>query len=110
MTEEAQKVPRILHLRMKLPSADAAQLLSFVKAASFFYQTMGATRFRLLRNVDDPTQLVQVLEYETQGALELNRHRIASDPAVRGFLQTWRTLLMGAIEIDVYEDVTGSIG
>ena len=27
---------------------------------------------------------------------------------MRTFLQTWKSLLMGAIEIDVYEDVTDS--
>ena len=52
---------------------------------------------------------MQVVEYETEEAFEMNRQRIAGDPTLRTFLQTWRTLLSQAIEIDVYEDVTDAI-
>ena len=40
-------------------------------------------------------------------ALELNRHKVASDPMVRTFLQGWRAILAGSADMDVYEDVTG---
>jgi hypothetical protein len=36
--------------------------------------------------------------------LELNRQRIAGDPRVQAYLQTWRTLLPGSVEIDVYRE------
>ncbi len=74
-----------------------------------FYEAFGRTRIRLLHNVDDPTQFVQVVEYETEEAFEMNRQRVAGDPTLRAFLQTWRTLVSQAIEIDVYEDVTDAI-
>jgi hypothetical protein len=109
MANETTRVRRILHFKMRTPTPDAKQLLPFIKAAIPFYEAFGHTRVRLLHNVDDPTQFVQVVEYETEEAFEMNRQRIAGDPTLRAFLQTWRTLLSGAVEIDVYEDVTEAI-
>jgi hypothetical protein len=60
----------------------------------------------LLRNVDDQTQFLQVIEYETDQAFELNRHKLASDPLVQKYLQGWRALFPGTVEVDVYEDLT----
>ncbi len=108
MAKDTPTVRRILHFRMRTTSASAAQLLSIAKAAIPFYQSTGGGLVRLLRNVDDPGQFVQVIEYETQEALEMSRQRIASDPAIQTFLTAWRSLVAGAIEIDVYEDVTGT--
>jgi hypothetical protein len=109
MANEAKTVRRILHFRIRTPTTETKQLLPFIKAAIPFYEAFGRTRIRLLHNVDDPTQFVQVVEYETEEAFEMNRQRIAGDPTLRAFLQTWRTLLSQAIEIDVYEDVTDAI-
>ena len=106
MTNGDAKVRRTLHLKFKLPSANPGQLLSMIKAAAPFYELFGTTRVHLLQNVDDPGQYIQVIEYETPEALEINRQRIASDPRMQGYLQTWRTLLPGAIEVDVYQDVS----
>ena len=103
-----EKVRRILQLRMRSPTPDTAQLLSFVKAAIPFYQAFGNTRVRLLRNVDDPAQFIQEIEYDMEATFELNRQKVASDPMIQGTLRTWRSIFPGAVEIDVYEDVTDS--
>jgi len=50
-----------------------------------------------------------VIEYQTDQALELNRHKLASDPMMHNYMQVWRALFPGAIELDVYEDVTESV-
>jgi hypothetical protein len=100
------KVRRTMQVRMKAAGMDAAQLLSFVRAAIPFYEAFGGVRIRLLRNVDDPGQFVQLVEYEVDESFELNRQKIAGDPMMRNYLQTWRTLLQAPVEIDVYEDVT----
>ncbi len=100
------KVRRTLHLRMTLPSTDPAHLRSMVSAAMPFYEMFGGMRVRLLQNVDDPGQFIQEIEYETHEELELNRQRIAGDLRMQSYLQTWRALLGGGIEVDVYEDVT----
>jgi hypothetical protein len=106
MAETSATLRRILHFRIRTPGMDAAQLLSLIKPAVPFFQAWGGGQVRLLRNVDDPNQFLQVIEYETPQALELNRQRIASDPMLRTYLQTWRTVLQGAVDVDVYEDVT----
>ena len=55
---------RTLHLRFTMPSADPAQLLTFVNASKPFYEMLGGTEVRLLQNVDDPGKFIQVIEYE----------------------------------------------
>jgi hypothetical protein len=104
MMADETKVVRTLHLRFTLPTADSAQLRAMSQALRSFYEFFGGTRVHLLQNVDDPTRFIQVIEYETAEALELNRQRIASDPRLQTYLQAWRTILPGAIEIDVYRD------
>ena len=59
----------------------------------------------LLQNVDDPGRFIQVIDYEADEALELNRQRISGDPRMQGFIQAWRSMLPGAVEIDVYQEV-----
>jgi len=58
-----------------------------------------------LRNADDPAKFIQVIEYETPQSFEINRQSIASDVRFQAFLQAWRAMLPGALEIDVFEDV-----
>ena len=47
----------------------------------------------------------EVIEYETPESLEMNRQSIASDARFQVYLQGWRAMLPGALEIDVYEEV-----
>jgi hypothetical protein len=105
MANGSSTVRRTLQFKFTLPSADGAQLLPMMNVARPFIQAFGGTRIRLLQNVDDPARFVQEIEYETHESIELNRHRIASDPRVQAYLQGWRSLLGGAVEIDVYQDV-----
>jgi hypothetical protein len=100
------KIRRILHIKVRT-TADASQLLALAQSAIPLYQAFGP-RVRLLRNVDDPNQFIQEIEYEADEAFELNRQKIASDPTVRGYMQAWRMMAMGAAEVDIYEDVTES--
>jgi hypothetical protein len=58
-----------------------------------------------MRNVDDPSRFIQVVDYETDETVETNRQRLASDPRLQTFIQAWRSMLPGAVEIDVYEEV-----
>jgi hypothetical protein len=100
-----EKVIRTLHLKFTMPAADPAQLSALIKSAKPFYEFFGTTRVRLLQNVDDTARFIQVIDYETDAEVELNRQRIASDPRLQGFIQAWRTMLPGAVEVDVYEEV-----
>jgi hypothetical protein len=105
MSTEDTKVRRTLQLRFTLPTSDSGQLAAMIKAAAPFYQMFGNARVRLLQNVDDPGKFIQEIEYEAQEEWELNRQRIAGDVRMQTYLQAWRTMLPGAPEIDVYQEV-----
>jgi len=107
MSNDAAKANRILHVKIRTPSPDAAKLVaSMMKNAAPMYQAFGDVRIRLLRNVDDQTQFLQVIDYQADQAIEQNRQKLASDPITQNIAQAWRALFPGAIEVDVYEDVT----
>ena len=105
MAKGTTTVRRTLLFKFTLPTPDASHLASLVKAGRPFIAAFGGTRVRLLQNVDDPRRVVQEIEYETHEALELNRHQIASDPRVQAYLQAWRSMLGGAVEVDVYQEL-----
>lgn len=105
MAETKDGVKRVLQLKVRA-MADADQVLAIIRSAAPFYRTLGSGGFRVLQNVDDPAQLLVEIEYEAHAAFELNRHKVASDPMVRAFLQGWRAMLAGSADVDVYADVT----
>ena len=105
MSNEAGTVRRTLHLRFTIPGADPEQLATLMRASAPFYQVFGNAQLRLLRNADDPAKFVQVIDYETPQAFEVNRQTIASDVRMQSYLQAWRAMLPGALEIDVYQEV-----
>jgi hypothetical protein len=105
VSETEDNVKRVLQIKVRA-LGDPAQVLGLMNSTGPFYRTLGAASFRLLQNVDDPAQFIIEIEYESHAALELNRHRVASDPMVRTFLQGWRAILAGSADMDVYKDVT----
>ena len=104
MSNDDPKVRRTLQLRFTLPVSDSAQLVAMIKAATPFYQMFGNAEVRLLQNVDDPAKFVQEIEYDAREDWENSRQRIASDPHMQAYLQTWRTMFPGALEMDVYRE------
>ena len=105
MANEDAKVRRTLQLRFTLPTAESGHLIAMIKAAAPFYQMLGNAQVRLLQNVDDPARLIQEIEYEAHEDWELSRQKIAGDARMQVFLQTWRTMFPGALEIDVFQEV-----
>jgi hypothetical protein len=76
-----------------------------VNASKPFYEMFGGTEVRLMQNVDDPGKFIQVIEYEAAESMEINRQRIASDVRLQTYLQAWRAMLPGGVEVDVFKDV-----
>jgi hypothetical protein len=107
MAKKPVKVKRTLQLKFTAPSSDPKHLLALVQAARPFYEFFGGTQVRLLQNVDDPGRYVQIIEYETDADIEVNRQKIASDARMQSALQMWRSVTSGAVEIDVFRDVSG---
>jgi hypothetical protein len=97
------KIRRTLHFKFTLTGA-TEQMVAMIKSSAPLYQMFGEARVRLLQNVDDPSRFLQEIEYEAPEALELNRQQIASDPRVQAYLQAWRAMFPGAIEIEVYQE------
>jgi len=106
MVETHGDVRRVLQIRLRA-LGDPMQVLALIRSAAPFYKTMGGAGFRILQNVDEPAQLLVEIEYEANAALELSRQKLAGDPMVRTFLQSWRAILQGSADMEVYEDVTG---
>ncbi len=104
-TNEDAKLSRTLHLKFTLHGADSEQLSSMMRTAAPFFQMFGKAHFRLLRNADDTTKFIQVIEYETPESFELNRQSLASDARFQAYLQMWRAMLPGGLEVDVYQEI-----
>ena len=96
------KIRRTLHFKFTLTGAPE-QMVAMIKSAAPLYQMFGDATVRLLQNVDDPGRFLQEIEYDAPAALEQNRQQVASDPRVQSYLQAWRSMFPGAIEIDVFK-------
>jgi hypothetical protein len=106
MADEAAKVRRTLLLRLKAPTSDAAKVLgSMMRNTAAMYNAFGDAKVRLLRNADDQTQFLQIVEFHSDEAVERSRQKMASDPAIQNFLLAWRSMFPGAADAEVYEDV-----
>ena len=104
MAKREKTIRRTLHFRFTLASA-SEQMIAMIKSAAPMYQMFGKAEVRLLQNVDDTNRFLQEIEYDAPEAMELNRQQIAGDPRVQAYLQAWRAMFPGAIEIDVYKVV-----
>jgi hypothetical protein len=98
-----RKIRRTLHFKFALPGA-SDHLIAMIKSAAPLYQMFGEATVRLLQNVDDPTRFLQEIEYDAPESVEVNRQRLAGDPRVQAYMQAWRAMMPGAIEIEVYKD------
>ena len=104
MAKAEKKIRRILHFRFTLAGANE-QMVAMIKSAAPLYQMFGDAKVRLLQNCDDPNRFLQEIEYDAPEAMEINRQQIASDARVQAYLQAWRAMLPGAIEVDVFKSV-----
>src|SRR2546428_13647208 len=105
MANDSQTVRRTVQFKFTLPSANSGQVASLMKSAAPFYGAFGARRMRLLQNVDDPARFVHAFEYESHELIEGNRQPVASDPRVQASIQTWRSLFLVSVAIDVHPAV-----
>ena len=110
MTQDSEKdreknVSRVLQLKFTLPTADPSQFIALIKATTPYYELFGGKQIRLLQNVDNPAQFVQIIDYEIHQSFETSRQQIAGDPRLQAFLQAWRQIFPGTVEVDVFREV-----
>jgi hypothetical protein len=106
MTQDGEKkVFRVVQLRFTLPTPDPSQFVGLIKATAPYYELFGSKQVRVLQNVDNPAQFVQIIDYEVHESLETSRQQIAADPRLQAFLQAWRQMFPGSVEIDVFREV-----
>jgi hypothetical protein len=99
-----ETVRRTVHFKFTLPAA-SEQMIAMIKSSAPLYQMFGDAKVTLLQNVDDPSRFLQVIEYDAPKALETSRQQIASDARVQTYMQAWRSMFPGAVEIDVFQDI-----
>src|SRR5437868_2590295 len=102
MASDEKKIRRTLHFKFTVTGA-SEQMIAMIKSAAPLYQMFGDAQVRLLQNVDDPGRFLQEIEYDAPESLETNRQQIASDPRVQTYLQAWRSMFPGAVEIEVFK-------
>jgi hypothetical protein len=103
--ERDKKVWRTVQLKFTLPTAEPAQFAALIKATEPYYGMFGGTAMRLLQNVDQPAQFIQIINYEVAESFETSRQQVAGDPRFQAFLQVWRSMFPGTIEVDVFREV-----
>ena len=99
-----ETVRRTVHFKFTLPGA-SEQMIAMIKSSAPLYQMFGDARVTLLQNADDKSRFLQVIEYSAPKALETSRQQIASDPRIQTYMQAWRSMFPGAIEIDVFHEI-----
>ncbi|MBM3530967.1 MAG: hypothetical protein FJX62_23055 [Alphaproteobacteria bacterium] len=104
MSNGDAKVRRTLQFKFSIPGA-TEQMIAVIKSQAPLYRMFGEAKVRLLQNVDDRGRFLQEIEYDAPESMELNRQQLASDPRVQAYMQAWRTMFPGSIEIDVYKEV-----
>ena len=102
--KDEPKIRRTLHFRFTLTGA-SDQMIAMIKSSAPMYQIFADAKVRLLQNVDDPSRFLQEIEYDAPESLELNRQQLASDVRVQTYMQAWRSMFPGSVEIDVFKIV-----
>jgi len=106
MSQDSEmKVFRVLQLKFTLPTADPTQFATLIRATAPYYELFGGKQVRLLQNVDNPAQFIQIIDYEIHQSFETSRQQIAGDPRLQTFLQAWRQMFPGTVEVDVFREV-----
>lgn len=104
-SDRDSRLGRTILLKFTLPTAEPTQFVALIKAAQPYYELFGGKRVRLLQNVDQPSQFIQIVDYEVAETFETSRQQIAGDPRLQSFLQAWRSMFPGTVEVDVFREI-----
>jgi hypothetical protein len=83
--------------------------MTFLREAISYYEAPGHIRIRLLRNVEEPSKLIEVVEYSDSEAYERDAVRIRQSDKMKEYLSRWRELVQGPVVVETYEDLTQEV-
>jgi hypothetical protein len=102
--------PRVvLQLGLNCREPTGRDLITYLRKAVPFYQSISGVNVRLLRSLDRPGRFSEIIEYTTEDAFQADQARLAEDEKMQGFLAQWRDLLAQPPEVEHFADITAAI-
>lgn len=95
-----------LHLRIRVKPEHRAMFESFLREAIPCYERPGGIRVRVVQGLDDPNELIEIIEYADRPTFESDQHRVEHDPELRELLGRWRHLLDGPPKVERWIDAS----
>lgn len=92
-----------LHLRGRVTPGRRSDLVEFLREAIPFYEAPGRIRVRLLWDLTDSDQFIEVVEYADRDAHDRDQTRVNHDPDMQEYLRRWRALLAEPPQVRTYE-------
>jgi len=99
----------VLHLCIEVQNTRRKELLEFLREARSFYEEIPGATVRLLQNRDNPKNFIEVIEYATMEAYELDQARVNTNAKMQAYLSRWRSLLNGPVRMEIYDDLTSEL-
>lgn len=98
-----------LHLRLRVAPERRSHLVGFLREAVTYYEAPGGMRVRLLQRREDPTEFLEIVEYDSVAGYTADQTRVEHDPAMRELLDRWREILAEPAVVETYDDITAEI-
>jgi hypothetical protein len=92
-----------LHLHGRVAAGRRAELVEFLREAIVFYEYPDGIRVRVLWDVNDRDQFVEVVEYADRATYDRDQLRVDQDPRMREYLRRWRALLAEPPQVRTFE-------
>lgn len=94
-----------IHLRIRVSAENRPAFEAFLAEAFPIYEAPGGIRMSLLEDPNDPTRLIEVVDYATEADYLADQERVENDPETKALLARWRALLDGPPEVEIYRTV-----
>lgn len=95
-----------LHLRVRVKPESRPAFEAFLREAIPVYERPGGIRVRVVQGLDDPCELIEIVEYADRRTYEADQKRAESDPEHKAILTRWRQLLDGPPKVEFWSDAS----
>jgi hypothetical protein len=94
-----------LLLRFAVATHRQTELLAFLARAKPYYEAPGGITVRLLQDVGDPRQLIEVVTYRDEETWRRDQQRVEADPRMHELLAEWRAFHLANATVETYREV-----